>query len=129
MANYKLTPEIASIVYGLLSSITKPKYLFTRPPLCTDAEYVVVNSLPMDADQMQRCYVNVNYYCKDIDGGTGIGLVPDITKLDTGSKLILAILKKVSTTSYLIDFESSELIKLEKEHLIGLRFSFKYINN
>ena len=130
MANYKLTPEIVDIVYGLLSSITVPKYKQSRPSLAKLGEFIVVNSLPIDRDVMQSCSVNVNYYAKDIDGGSNIGYVPDLIKLTAGAKLVLNILEKVSNTEYLIDFDRSETIQdREKEHFIGLRFSFKYINN
>lgn len=129
MANYKLTPEIVDIVYGLLSSITVPKYKASRPSLAKLGEFLVIGSLPIDADVMQFCYVNVNYYAKDIDGGTNIGFVPDLIKLKAGAKLVLDILEKVSTTEYLIDFEKEQLIRdRDEEHFINLRFSFKYIN-
>lgn len=129
MAEYKLTTEIVPIVSGLLDSIDVPKYPHTRKPVKVPDEYIVINSLPINAEVMQFCYFNVNYYCKDIDGGKGVGNVPDTLKLDAGAKLVLAILKKVSSDNYLIDFESQEVIPEETEHYINLRFSFKYINN
>ncbi|HLD90562.1 MAG TPA: hypothetical protein VI911_06035 [Patescibacteria group bacterium] len=131
MSDYKTTDYIIGIVYSLLGSITKPKYLKTKPSKSTATEYVVINSLPVNANVMQKCYVNVNYHVKDIDGGPGIGLIPDATKLEAGSALILAALKQVSTTSYLIDLESQETIREEQlgEHYSNLRFSFKNINN
>ena len=128
MATYKLTSEIAEIVYGHLSSIIAPKFLFTKPPdldLDVVGEYVVVNSLPVNARVMQKCYVNVNYYVKDISGGPGVGNVPDTLKIQAGAKLVLAVLKKVTADNYLIDFESEETIREEKEHYANLRFSFK----
>lgn len=129
MANYKLTTEIAKIVYDLLSSITKSKYLISRPSLTSDSEYFVVNSLPSYADVMQNVLVNVNCFVKDIDGGDGVGFIPDYTKLNANALSILNILEKVSSTSYLIDFESQSIEQEEDYHFINLRFSFKYINN
>jgi hypothetical protein len=131
MSNYQTTDYIIGIVYSLLGSITKPKYLKTKPSKSTAPEYVVINSLPVNANVMQKCYVNVNYHVKDIDGGTGVGMIPDSTKLEAGSVLVLAALKQVSTTAYLIDFESQETIREEQlgEHYSNLRFSFKNINN
>ena len=80
---------------------------------------------------MQKCYVNVNYHVKDIDGGAGVGFIPDSTKLEAGSALVLAALKQVTAASFLIDFESQETIREEglTEHYSNLRFSFKNINN
>jgi hypothetical protein len=131
MADYKTTDYIIGLVYSLLGSISKPKYLKTKPTAAKDSEYIVINSLPVNANVMQKCYVNVNYHVKDIDGGPGVGFVPDEAKLESGSVSILSILEKVSTTSYLIDFETQETIREEGlgEHYSNLRFSFKYINN
>jgi hypothetical protein len=126
MANFKTTDYIAGLVYGLLGSITKPKYLFTKPSTSTAAEYVVINSLPINSDVMQKCYVNVNYHVKDITEG-----VPDIVKMAAGSVLVLTAINTVSTTGYLIDFESQEIIREDAlgEHYTNLRFSIKFINN
>ena len=131
MSDYKTTDFIIDIVYSLLGSITVPKYRKTKPTKSTASEYVVINSLPINAAVMQKCYVNVNYHVKDIDGGTDVGLTPDDTKLAAGTALVLAALKKVTTTAYLIDFESQETIREEQigEHYSNLRFSFKNINN
>lgn len=131
MATYKTTDYIIGIVYSLLGSISKPKYRNTTPDFKTlniarPPEYIVINSLPINANVMQKCYVNVNYHVKDIAAGT-----PDITKLEAGSASGMAALEQVTTTSYLIDFESQETIREEQlgEHYSNLRFSFKFINN
>ena len=126
MSDYKTTDYIIGIVYLLLGSITKPIYLKTKPTSANDAEYIVINSLPINADVMQKCYVNVNYHVKDIITGT-----PDSVKIEAGSQAVLTVLKQVTTTSYLIDFESQETIREEGlgEHYSNLRFSFKNINN
>jgi len=131
MSDYKTTDYIIGVIYSLLGSITKPKFLKTKPSKSTAPEYVVINSLSINANVMQKCYVNVNYHVKDIDGGPGIGFMQDATKLEAGSALVLAALKEVSTTAYLIDFESQETIREEGlgEHYSNLRFSFKNINN
>ena len=126
MSNYGTTDYVIGIVYSLLGSITKPKYLKTKPTKANDTEYIVINSLPINADVMQKCYVNVNYHVKDIILGT-----PDSVKIEAGSQAVLSALNQVTTTSYLIDFESQETIREEAlgEHYSNLRFSFKNINN
>lgn len=131
MVNYKTSDAIVSIVYGLLGSITVPKYKNNKPTLASPLEYVVINALPVDANVMQKCRVNVNYHVKDINGGTGVGLVPDLVKIDAGSLAVLTILEKVTSTNYLIDFEGQETIPEENlgEHYSNLKFYFKYINN
>lgn len=127
MATYKTTDEIIKIVEGLLGSISKPKYLKESPqdlsPLVR--EYVVINSLPINADVMQKCYVNVNYHVKDIGPGRY-----DYTTLASASQMIITALDHYTASSYMIDFESQETIgEAERgEHYSNLRFSFKYIN-
>lgn len=130
MADYKTSDFAVGLVYGLLSSITKPKYRTTKPTASTATEYIVINALPINANVMQKCYVNVNYHVKDINGGVGVGNVKDEAKLEAGSTAVLAVLKQVTTTAYLIDFESQETIREEQlgEHYSNLRFSFKNIN-
>lgn len=131
MANYKTTDFVIDIIYSLLGSITVPKYRKTKPSKSTATEYVVINSLPINAQTLQKCYVNVNYHVKDIDQGSGVGFVPDDVKLSAGTALVLAALEKVSAESYFIDFEGQETIREAQfnEHYSNLRFSFKNINN
>lgn len=130
MATFKTTDYVIGAVRALLSSISVPKYLQTKPtPKAGDApvtEYIVINALPINADVMQKCYVNVNYHVKDIGPG-----IKDTTKIEAGSSVVFVILKEASGTSYMIDFESQETIREEAlgEHYSNLRFSFKYINN
>lgn len=126
MADYRTTNEIIDIVYGLLSSITVSKFKHTKPTHSTDTEYVVINSLPIPANVMQKCLFNVNYHVRDIIDGA-----PDLTKLKNGETAVLNILQRVSTTYYLIDFESQETIRDADlgEHFSNLRFSFKYVNS
>ena len=129
--SYKTTDFIVDIVYSLLGSITVPKYRKSKPMKSTASEYVVINSLPINAQTLQKCYINVNYHVKDIDGGPNVGFISDDARLKAGSALILTALEKVSTTNYLIDFEGQETIREQQleEHYSNLRFSFKNINN
>uniref|UniRef100_A0A6M3JSN6 Uncharacterized protein n=1 Tax=viral metagenome TaxID=1070528 RepID=A0A6M3JSN6_9ZZZZ len=126
----KTTDYVIDIVYSLLGSITVPKYRNTKPTKSTATEYIVINTLPINAQTLQKCYVNVNYHVKDIDGGTSTGLIPDDIKLAAGTALVMAALEKVSTTVFLIDFESQETIREEQlgEHYSNLKFSLKNIN-
>lgn len=134
MADYKTSDFAVGLVYGLLSSITKPKYQTTKPSASTAPEYVVINALPINANVMQKCYVNVNYHVKDINGGVGVGNVKDTTKIEAGSTAVLAILKNYTDPAippkFMIDFEQQETIREEQlgEHYSNLRFSFKNIN-
>lgn len=136
MASFRTTDYVIGVVRSLLGSISVPKYLQTKPtPKTGDApvtEYVVINSLPIGPDILQKCYVNVNYHVRDIAPG-----IKDATKIEAGSTLVIAALKEVTvaasgtTDAYMIDFERQETIREESlgEHYSNLRFSFKNINN
>lgn len=128
--NFKTTDYVIDIAYSLLGSITVPKYRGSKPTKSTATEYVVINSLPINSQSIQKCYFNVNYHVKDLDGGTNVGFIADDARLKAGSALVMAALEKVSTTAYLIDFESQEKIREDQlnEHYSNLRFSFKHIN-
>jgi len=120
------THDIVRLVYGLLGTITVPKYMYDKPTHVVAGEYLVVNALPIDSDVMQICHVNVNYHVKDLSPG-----VADHSKLKAGADAVLAILEKVSTATYLIDFETQTVMKElnQDEHFSNLRFSVKNINN
>lgn len=130
MAEYKSSDYIIGIVYSLLSAITVPKYRNNKPTQAQPSEYIVINTLGIDANVMQKCRVNVNYHVKDLNAGTGVGFVINDTKLEAGTNLVKSILQKVSTSSYLIDFEGQETFYEEAldEHYSNLKFSFKQIN-
>ena len=130
MAEYKSSDYVIGIVMGLLSSITIKKYRNNKSTLAQPAEYIVINTLGINADTMQKCRVNVNYHVKDLNCGTGVGYVSDDTKLEAGTNAVKALLQKVSTTTYLIDFEGQETIYDEalNEHYSNIKFSFKQIN-
>lgn len=129
MASYKSSDYVVDIVVGLLSSITVPKYKKNKPTVLQPAEYVVVNTLGINADTMQVCHVNVNYHVKDINGGTS-GYVPDDLKIEAGTNAIKAILQQVTSSSYLIDFDGQETIYEQalNEHYSNIKFTFRQIN-
>ena len=130
MANYKTTEYIVNAVAALITSINKPKYLFTKPTKKNDAEYIVINAFGGQADVMQKFFVNVNYHVRDIKDNAGPSGIPDVEKLQAGSEAVLAILKSVTNANYLVDFEKPEIIREEAlgEHYSNLRFSYIQIN-
>lgn len=130
MMEYKSSDYVIDVVYGLLSSITKPKYKKSKPTLAQPAEYIVINTLGIGADTMQICHVNVNYHVKDLNGGTGVGYVPDDTKIEAGTNAVKALLQEVTSATYMIDFDGQETIYEEalNEHYSNIKFSFKQIN-
>jgi len=125
MADFHSTEQIIGTVRMLLGSLTEPKYLLRKPTKAADPAYIVINSLPINADVMQKCIVNVNYHVKDM----GLG-IPDLSKLEAGTTAILDILQKVTTSGFLMDFESQEIFPETalSEHFSNIRFSVKQIN-
>lgn len=153
MSDYKTTDYIVGLIYSLIaatgkfkqlkdvngipikdvngqymyvpSGVSLSKYQLTVPDQAHPTEYIVINALPINANVMQICYANVNYHVKDIGPG-----MPDIIKIEAGSRTVLSILTKVSTTSYLIDFEMQETHREAQlgEHYSNLKFSCKFIN-
>lgn len=128
MVTYITSEAIIGLVIGKLSSLTIPKYPRSKPTVVKPAEYVVVNTLGLNANVMQTVRVNVNYHVKDMS--TSYGLVPDMAKINTGAQAVIALLGKVTESNYLIDFEGEELIPEPdlSEHYSNIKFSFKYIN-
>lgn len=131
MASYITAETVVGIVAGLLSSITKPVYLHSRPEKVEVEEYVVVNAFAAgEADVMQKFIVNVNYHVRDIATNDVSGIA-DHTALKAGSEAVLEILKKVTATNYNMDFEKPEIFREPSfgEHYSNLRFKFNYINS
>jgi len=125
MATFKTGSQIIDTVMGLLVSISVPKYPHTKPDNLQPPEYIVVNTLGIDANVMQICHVNVNYHVKDIIPGA-----PDTSKIKAGESSVMDILKQANGTGYLIDFEGQydEREPGQNEHYSNLKFSFKQIN-
>lgn len=129
MANFVTTDYVIGVVYGLLASLTVKKYRIEKPPLkpgqIPETEYIVINSLPIPADVMQKVFVNVNYHVADLSNGS-----PDTEKLMAGSIKVLNLLQKVTGDNYMIDFEHQETHREQSlgESFSNLRFSYKHIN-
>lgn len=133
----KLSSDAVDIVYSLLIPLEDENsesfldldfeiFQDSKQTKSTKSKYYVINSLPISANVMQKCYVNVNCHAKDIKDG-----IPDRISITAMAKAALALLQKVSTTMYLIDYEGSEMIREKNsgEHYMNLRFSVKLINN
>ena len=119
----------AQKVYLLLDSVDLPKYLFkrdTKDTNTTTEQYIVINALPMNADVMQQCYVNVNLHCKNVANG-----VPDAETMDSYFGTITNLLHGYSDSTCMIDLDKHEIFVEDglNESFYNFRFSFKYINN
>jgi hypothetical protein len=124
----KTTDVAIDFVYALISAsstIDCPLFKLVKPTKEKLSEYIVINSLPINAGVMQKTYVNVNYHVADKGPG-----VPDYEKLQQGTAALKALLETVSTTGLLIDFESQEYHSEAqlKEHYSNIRLNVKLIN-
>jgi hypothetical protein len=132
MEKYISSDKVIGIVYSLLTSINIPIYVRTKPTKAADDEYIVINTLAINADVLQSCRVNVNYHCKDLYVDD-MGYVPDMANLDSNTNTIINLLKRYTgsgTHTYTIDFIGQETFSEENinEHFSNVKFKFNYIN-
>ncbi|HCY40438.1 MAG TPA: hypothetical protein DHV48_03655 [Prolixibacteraceae bacterium] len=115
--------EIYRLISG--SAIETPVYKLTKPSKKKDAEYIVLNTLPISAGVLQKCYVNVNYHVKDLSPG-----MADMVTLQEGTNALMALLEDVPAIGIIIDFEMQEYHRESQleEHYSNIRLSVKIIN-
>lgn len=122
------TITAAQKVFLILDSVNYKKYLFKRDTKDTSNEepFIIINALPMNADVMQRCYVNVNFHCLNIVSG-----VPDAELMATVFDTINNLLDGYSDDTCLIDLDRHEIFVEDSLNysFYNLRYSFNYINN
>lgn len=101
-----------------------PVYKYEKPTSKTDTEYIVINSLPINSDVMQKCRVNVNYHVKDKTPG-----ILNEEKLVSATAAIMAVIE-VAEKGWIIEFESQEYHGEPQlnEHYSNIRLSVKIIN-
>lgn len=118
--------RVVSILEGVLQV---PVMKYSKPTVVQLDEYVVVNSLPINADIMQRCVVNVNFHVKDVTPGA-----PDVDKIESGTSAVIAAIdgtvEKGTSNDVLIDYESQETHREDSldEHYSNIRFTVRIIN-
>jgi hypothetical protein len=121
---------INEVFVKLKAGLGVPIFKYTNPTPKKVNEYIIINSLPISADIMQHCTVNVNYHVKDLSEG-----IPDVEKIEAGTNNVLFLIQEVVNMDsdefdILIDFESQETLRDEplKEHYSNMRFKVKIIN-
>jgi hypothetical protein len=117
-------------VYALLkgsTAITMPIFKLVKPTRITPDEYLVINALPVTMGPLQKCRVNVNFYCKDIESGT-----PNYPRLETvGAALVTLLLRNNdNATGIYLDLESQETVKNQETdyHYMNFRLHVKLLN-
>ena len=105
--------------------LAAPVYKYTKPTSIDPAEYVVLNSMPIDSGVLQKVFINVNYYVKEMAPG-----VPDLTKLNAGTAAVMTLLQEHHVTGLMIDFDGQQIewdYELSR-YYSNMRFSVKLVN-
>ncbi|MCK9592711.1 MAG: hypothetical protein M0Q91_11970 [Methanoregula sp.] len=126
----KTTDYAIDYLYSLLkgkTGIPSALYKHEKPSITAGTEYIVINSLPVNAGVLQTCHANVNYHVQDLAPG-----ITDFAKLKTGTATIMGLVEQVdSTTSGIyIDFESQQFFSEPtlSETYSNIRLKIKILN-
>lgn len=117
---------------NLPASVTTNIFKFERPLNFTN-ECIVINALPLSAEQFQEGIINVNYHVPNLRNAT-LNPVdesqPNSARLEAGAKIIDALLADYSEQDY--HFEVLQSIPISnddrKEWYMNFRVLFKNIN-
>jgi hypothetical protein len=129
MDTLQIVDAVVSHLIGspLKIAITGDIYPDRRPPN-SDMEDVVVNSLPVNAEQLQKGIVNVNIHVPDasIHFNEMDDTVPDRTRLKQLATIALANLKDIWIGTYHFDVQQQTLLQDEEagDHYINIRLEF-----
>lgn len=97
-------------------------------PLNSDKEDVTINSLPITADQLQKCVANVNVFVPDLTVNTGQGeeTVPNYARLEVLEGIALSALKEYQSGTHSFYVQQSTLFKdnESKSHYLNIRVEF-----
>ncbi len=122
------TFDAVNRVYGLLDGLELPVFKYAKPG-GNENEYIVINSLPISGDVLQKCYVNVNIHVKDIvfpDSTTA----PNTLRLEQLAASYSALLAKniEGNTHLYSDKQGVEREDALKEHYVNIRLLCNLIN-
>jgi hypothetical protein len=135
----KTTLDVLTILYQLLLASSLPSQITGKVrkgerPAASELEDIVVNTLPIQNDNLQRTVANVNVYVPSLQmEENGIQTQkPDYARLDELVDLLLPILKDVrEKRDYYLDWQQvSQPIKDESSnsYFINIRIDFYAFN-
>ncbi len=123
----KTTAEAIDFVYSKLSAASgiTNVYKLTKPSNSKKDEFIVINSLPVNADVLQRCVVNVNCHVADITEGT-----PDLIKLKNVTSQVVSLFEALKENPTFVYFDGQEFFREPelKMHYSNIRLSVKLLN-
>lgn len=117
---------------SLDAAISGAVYQLKRP-VESDKEDVVINSLPVSGEQLQRGVANVNIYVPDLKlkiGGKP-QTMPDMARLDALTELATPILEqryRANNGGYVFRIASTQLIEEveTQQHYVNIRVDFQF---
>jgi hypothetical protein len=133
----KTTLDLVGIVYDVIknsslkTAINGKIYKFKRP-VNSNAEDVVINSLPVTNEQLQTAIVNVNVFVQNVEAVTseGINEFPDVVRLQTLATLAVSALTDGINGVYTWDVQQQTVIQDDEsdQHYINIRLQF-FVSN
>lgn len=124
------TLDIVNKVYVVLQTEGHTNiHKHTKPQGVRQDQYIVVNSLQADAEELQECNVNVNCHCVDIDSSRRIA---DDSSINTMASGVIGDLNNYYDTDIDVTmvFQSGLIQEPDvPEHFINLRFIVRHVNN
>jgi hypothetical protein len=122
------TFDAINTVYNLLKGLELPVFKYAKPG-GDESEYIVINSLPIAGNVLQRCYVNVNIHVKDIVFPESTS-APNTLRLEQLAETYSDLLEKniVDNTHLYFDKQGVEREDALKEHYINIRLLCNLIN-
>lgn len=128
------TFDIETIIYQALNvpditnAISGKVYKNSRP-LSSDKVDVVVGSLPVNNEQLQKTVVNVNVHVPNLKiniNGITDNTQPDVATLKTVTDLVISTLDDKAYMDYYFDVQQQVLFKDETtdEHYSNIRINF-----
>lgn len=111
------TFDAIDIVYSIVTNKGLPVFKLVKPS-GDEAEYIVINSLPVSGDFHKKCLVNVNIHVKDIKIPNST-TAANTSRLKQLAALYAPLLEKNITTVAQIYLESQGI---ERDNSVGAHF-------
>lgn len=122
------TLTIVTEMYKLLNAhnlgVSGGVYKYVRP-MDSNKEDIVINSLPITSEYMQKGVLNVNCYVPNFEQGN----VPNTARLNEIALKLQAIIQEYWGSNYVFYIENSQTIENGEEFYYNFRVKVNIINN
>jgi len=96
-----------------------------KRPINSENEDIVINSLPVNKQDVQRGMLNVNIHVPDLQlPGTPIDRQPDTARLRTLTNMTIELLEEYYGAAYLFEVDDDNVLPDENNHFSNIRVSF-----